>query len=136
MSGFVPFVFTDTQLTDIRRFCGFPTQSNGQVLFTAQWVNVQYLALEVRLQTCSLAEGAVVVARLAELNAMEALIPQFAAQVNIGVAAVFTRNPQTMNEARRNFDDWRLRLWQFLLPDQPPGPGLINRNSNTIRLIV
>jgi hypothetical protein len=133
--SFTPYVFTSAQLADIRRFCGFPPQSNGLVLFPAPWVNVQYLALDYRLQTLSVDEGNVVVnTYLTPLYTLEQAIPTFAAQVYIGVAAVFTRNPQTMKEARLAFDDWRLRLCDFLGIE--PGPGLQGKGGNSIQMIV
>lgn len=135
MSGFTPYVFTDQQLTDIRRFCGFPPQSNGQVLFPAPWVNVQYLALDYRLQTLSATEGGVVVnSYLTPLYTLETTINTFAAQVNIGTAAAFIRNPETMREARQAFDDWRRRLCDFLGIEY--GPYLQNRSGNGLRLVV
>jgi hypothetical protein len=135
MSGFTPYVFTDQQLTDVRRYCGFPPQSNGQVLFPAPWVNVQYLALEYRLQTLSATEGGVVVnTYLTPLNTLEQAILTFAAQVNIDVAAVFTRNKKTMDEARLAFDDWRGRLCDYLGIE--PGPGLNGKAGSAIRMIV
>jgi hypothetical protein len=134
MSGFVPYAFTDAQLVDIRRFCGYPPQSNGQVLFPAPWINVQYLALDYRLQTLSADEAGVVInTYLANLYTLESAIPGFAAQVYIGVAAVFTRNKDTMREARLALDDWRMRLCGFLGIE--PGPDLQGRGGGQIRLI-
>jgi hypothetical protein len=132
--AYVPFAFTDAQLTDIRRFCGYPARGDGSVLFPAPWVNVQYLALEYRLQTLSQSEGAVVVTYLATLNTLEAAIPAAAASLEIGVAAAFTRNPKEMRERNDAYDSWRRRLCAFMGVDA--GPDLIGGPSATMRMVV
>jgi hypothetical protein len=123
MSGYVAYVFTAQQLTDIRRFCGYPAAANGQVLFPAPWVNVQYLALDYRLQTLSTTEGGVVVTTyLTNLYALETAT--IAATTNMGtdVAAVWTRNRNEYRDRCRQFDDVRRRLCEFM--GVQPGPGM------------
>ena len=103
MSGFVPYVFTDQQLVDIRRFCGFPTRSNGAVLFPAPWVNIQYLALEYRLANISSDEaGVVITTYLANLYTLESAIPGAGANLSTDQAAVWTHNK---NEVRDRMAD-------------------------------
>ena len=44
--AFTPYAFTDAQLVDIRRFCGYPALGDGNVVFPYPWILKQYLALE------------------------------------------------------------------------------------------
>lgn len=133
--AYVPFVFTDAQLTDVRRFAGFPAAANGQVLFPAPWINVQYLALDYRLQTLSQSEGAVVVnVYLANLTALEAGIITSGDNMGTDKAAVWTRNRTEMRDRERLFDNWRRRLCGFM--GIQPGPDLANGGGGSISLVV
>lgn len=135
MSGFVPYQFTQAQLVDIRRFCGFPTLGPGTPVFNAPWIQTIWLALEFRMQNISAAEAAVVIETyLTPLYILESAIPSAAANLNIGTAAVYTRNPKEMKERRQAFDDWRRRLCDYL--GIPPGPGLRGGDGSSIQLVV
>ena len=60
--AFVPFVFTDQQLVDIRRFAGYPALGDGNLVYPFPWIMKQYLALEYKLNGhVSQNEGQVVV---------------------------------------------------------------------------
>ena len=61
MSGFVPYAFTDAQSVDIRRFCGYPARSDGNLVFGMFTIASEYLTLEYKLQRMSQSEGAVIV---------------------------------------------------------------------------
>ncbi len=124
MSGFVPFTFTDAQLVDIRRFAGYPAKANGNVVFPAPWINIQYLALEYRLQNMSQSEGQVIVTTyLTNLYTLETAIVGASANLGTAQAAVWTRNKNEVRDRERLFDDWRRRLCQFMGIEPAPGLG-------------
>jgi hypothetical protein len=124
VSGFVPFTFTDAQLVDIRRFAGYPAKANGNVVFPAPWINIQYLALEYRLQNMSQSEGQVIVTTyLTNLYTLETAIVGASANLGTAQAAVWTRNKNEVRDRERLFDDWRRRLCQFMGIEPAPGLG-------------
>lgn len=135
MSGFVPYAFTAAQLVDIRRFCGYPAYGDGSVVFPYPWIMRQYLALEYRLQHMSASEGTVLVnTYLTNLYTLETAIVSAGATLNVGQAAVFTRNKNEMRERNQLFDGWRRRLCAFV--GIPPGPEFVSGASNSIALVV
>jgi hypothetical protein len=133
--AFTPFVFTDAQLTDIRRYCGYPNLGDGNVVFPYPWIMKTYMALEYRLQHMSASEGAVIVTYLGNLATLETDIYGAAGlrtNLDTAQAAVWTRNPQEMRERKRLYSSARRELCHML--DVPPGPGL--QGGGTIRLEV
>ncbi len=132
--AFTPYAFTDAQLVDIRRFCGYPTYGDGAVVFPAPWIMRNYLALEYRLQHISASEGAVVInTYLTNLYAMEIAIPTAGDNLDTDAAAVWTHNKDELRDRDRLFDSWRKRLVNFL--GIPPGPNF-GGSGNTIRMVV
>jgi hypothetical protein len=123
MSGFVPYAFTDAQCVDIRRFCGYPARADGNVLFPAPWVNIQYLALEYRLQHMSQSEGAVLVTYLTTLNALELAVVGAGANLDTDQAAVWKHNKTEVADRMQLFDAWRRRLCAFM--GITPGPAFV-----------
>jgi hypothetical protein len=120
--AFTPYVFTDAQLVDIRRFCGYPAYGDGDVVFPMPWIMRQYLALEYRMQHISQNEGLVVVnTYLTNLYTLETAIPGTSANLDTDVAAVWTHNKNEQADRDRLFDSWRKRLCNFL--GVPPGPN-------------
>lgn len=121
--AYSPYSFTDQQLADIRRFCGFPAAANGSVLFPAPWVNVQYLALDYRLQTLSTTEGGIVInTYLTNLYNLENDIVGVRTNMETEQAAVWKRNKNVLKDRIQLFDEWRRRLCDFM--GIQPGPGL------------
>jgi hypothetical protein len=119
---FVPFVFTDAQLVDVRRFAGYPLYGDGAVVFPAPWIMRSYLALEYRMQHMSASEGAVLVnTYLTNLTMLESAIPGTSANLDTDVAAVWTHNKNEQADRDRLFDSWRRRLCNFM--GVPPGPN-------------
>jgi len=134
MSGFVPYVFTDAQKTDIRRFCGYPSYGDGSVVFPYPWIMRQYLALEYRLNHTSEAEGAVVAnIYLANLYTLETAVPGAGANLDTDKAAVWTHNKNEVRDRLVLFDSWRRRLCQFL--GVPAGPEF-GSSGGTISMVV
>jgi hypothetical protein len=114
--------FTDTEKTDIRRFCGYPAYGGTSQGFNGWRFYQAYGALEYRMQFLSGAEEAVVRHQLATLRQLEAAIPAASATLDTEQAAVWTRNADEVRERSRLFDDWRRRLCGFF--GLPPGPAL------------
>jgi len=120
--AFIPYTFTDAQLVDIRRFCGYPVYGSGAVVFPAPWVMKQYMALEYKLQNINTDEADVVInTYLMNLNTLENAIPSTGANLDTESAAVWTHNKDEQRDRERLFDSWRRRLCQFL--GVPPGPN-------------
>ncbi len=118
---FTPYEFTETQLVDIRRHCGYPAYGDGGVVFPYPWIMRQYLALEYRLKHMSVEEGAVVVnTYLANLTALEVAIPAAGENLDTDAAAVWVHNKNEVRDRDALFDSWRRRLANFL--GIPVGP--------------
>jgi len=140
MSGFVPYAFTDAQLVDVRRFCGYPARADRNVLFPAPWVNVQYLALEYRLAHLSQDEGAVVVTTyLANLYTLETGAIGAVANLDTDQAAVWKHNKTELPERWAAFNALPLRLCAFMGIE--PGPNFATAKGaggagSTVRMVV
>ena len=129
--SFTPYSFTDQQLVDIRRFCGYPAYGDGSVVFPAPWIMRQYLALEYRLQHLGASEGGVVVTTyLANLYTLENAIPGTSANLDTQQAAVWTHNPNEQRDRERLFRSWRMKLCDFL--GIPAGPYLSGANRGQL----
>lgn len=119
---FTAYTFTDAQLVDIRRFCGYPVYGSGAVVFPAPWVMKQYMALEYKLQNISSDEASVLMnTYLTNLYTLESAIPATGANLDTDKAAVWTHNRDEQRHRDCLFDSWRMRLCQFL--GVPPGPN-------------
>jgi len=119
---FTAYTFTDAQLVDIRRFCGYPVYGSGAVVFPAPWTMKQCMALEYKLQNINTDEANVVInTYLANLNTLETAIPATGANLDTDAAAVWIHNKNEQRDRERLFDGWRMRLCQFL--GVPPGPN-------------
>lgn len=118
---FTPYTFTDAQLVDIRRFCGYPALGDGNVVFPYPWIMQQYLALEYRLQHLDTNEGTVVVnTYLANLYALETAIPATSGNLDTSAAGPWTHNANEQRDRERLFASWRRKLCNFL--GVPAGP--------------
>ena len=116
--------FSDSQRTDIRRFCGYPAYGAGAAGFQGWRFFQAYGLLEYRLANLSAAEEAVASTYLATLATLETAVTEAGNALNTAQAAVWTRNPDEVRERTALFDGWRRRLCAFL--GVPPGPGLQN----------
>ncbi len=131
---FTPYTFTNAQLVDIRRYCGYPAYGDGAVVFPQPWIMKNYLALEYRLQHLSAEEGAVVVnTYLANLTTLEAAIPAAGANLDTDEAAVWKHNATEVADRIALFDALRRRLCQFL--GVQPGPEFGGQQHNGIDLV-
>jgi hypothetical protein len=131
---FTPFVFTDAQLVDIRRFCGYPAYGSGAVVNPLPWVMKYYQVLEYKLQNLDAAEGAVVVnTYLTPLYVLETAITGAGANLDTDQAAVWTHNKNEVRDRDALFANWRRKLCAFL--GVPPGPEFIGP-SNSVQIVV
>ncbi len=136
MSGFTPYAFSDQQLADVRRFCGYPAIGDGNVVFPFPWIMRQYLALEYRLQHLSQTDGATLVSQyLAPLYAVEQSLGSVWQNLDTEQAAVWTHNANEQRDKEAAFGYWRRRLCAFL--QVPPGPELsAGGTASSMRLVV
>jgi len=120
--SFTAYTFTDAQLVDIRRFCGYPVYGSGALVFPAPWVMRNYMALEYKLQNLGSDEASVLITTyLSNLYTLENAIPAASANLDTEAAAVWTHNRHELRERDALFDGWRRRLCNFL--GVPPGPN-------------
>ena len=118
---FSPYTFTDQQLVDIRRFCGYPAYGSGAVVNPLPWIMKYYAVLEYKLQNLDQAEGQTVITTyLANLYTLENAIPAAGANLDTDTAGPWKHNANEQRDRERLFDSWRRRLCQFL--GVPPGP--------------
>jgi hypothetical protein len=114
--------FTDSEKTDIRRFCGYPAYGaapNGM----QTWRFYQaYGLLEFRMNNLSDAEGAVVRRYIGTLTVLEHAVPRSGDNLDTDQAAVWTHNRDELRDRTGLFDDWRRRLCGFF--GIPSGPAL------------
>lgn len=130
--AFVAYTFTDAQLVDIRRFCGYPAYGRGDAVFPAPWLFHGYLALEYRLQNMDTAEGNVVVTTyLTNLYTLETAIVGASATLGTDQAAVWKHNKNEQRDRENLFNSWRKKLCDFL--GVGPGPGFC---ANGISFVV
>lgn len=113
---------SDAERTDIRRFCGYPAYGQGASGFQGWRYFQAYGLLEFRMTNFAAAEFQVVRQYLGQLYALETAIPGAGATLQVGQAAVFTRNPREVRDRRDLMDDWRRRLCGFM--GVPPGPAM------------
>jgi hypothetical protein len=133
--AFVPFVFTDQQLVDIRRFAGYPALGDGNLVYPFPWIMKQYLALEYKLNGhVSQNEGQVVVSTyLANLYALENAIPRASDNLDTDQAGPWKHNRYETRDRAQLFNMWRRRLCSFL--GIPNGPELDN-GGGSLSLVV
>lgn len=113
-------MLTPPELTDARRFCGYPVVGTATTL--GPHFATRFGALEHRLVNLSAPEEDVLRSHLATCRTLEAAIPDAAEALDTAQAAAWTRNPTELRDRTRLLDDWRRRLCAFL--GLPPGPAL------------
>jgi hypothetical protein len=125
---------TSAQLTDCRRFCGYPmfgaqaVQMFGYRFF--QWYGV----MEYRMANASADELTVITNYLTQLTLLETAIYSASANLDTAQAAVWTHNPNELRDRNALFDDTRRRLCGFF--GIPPGPALQSVGGGNITLEV
>ena len=118
--------YTATEITNIRRFAGYPAFASFGYLFTTNLAN-----LDQQINAMSDSEQAVIrTVYLTILPVMEADINSSAEFANVQSAGPFTRNPHELSERRRLFNMKRRDMCAFI--GVAPGPGL-NDGSRVVR---
>lgn len=129
------YTFTDQNLIDIRRYCGYPAYGDGNVVFPAPWIMRQYLALEYRLQHMTVDEGTLVVSNyLANCQTLEQAIPSASANLDTDQAAVWTHNKHELRDRVRLYTWARRSLCNFL--GIPPGPNFSAGGDGSMQMVV
>lgn len=125
-------MLTEPELTDARRFCGYPVAGVGITALGPHYAT-RFGVLDHRLANLSRSEEDVLRAHLATCRILEAAIPDAAEALDTAQAAAWTRNPTEIQDRTRLLDDWRRRLCAFL--GLPPGPALAAA-TNTPSLVL
>jgi len=130
-------MLTDAQLTDVRRFMGYPltgttmTITNDQDIVYGRFGMV-IMSLHQRLTTLSASEESVLInTYLTNLYALESAIPTASDNLDTDQAAVWKHNPNEQRDRDRLFDSWRRRLCEFI--GFAPGPILGNDGISVTR---
>ena len=126
----MPMSLTDTEKTDVRRFCGYPAYGAGAAGFQNWRFYQAYGLLEFRINNLADAELNVLRRYLGTLANLESAIPQAADNLDTDQAAAWTRNRNETQDRTALFDDWRRRLCGFL--GIPTGPALTSSSSRTL----
>jgi hypothetical protein len=118
---------TDAQMTDARRFLGYPL--NGTTFIVTNDQDTVYMrfgmvvmSLHTRLTNLSDSEVAVATTYLTTLNTLEAAIPGAGANLDTEQAAVWRHNKNEVADRSALFDGWRRRFCSFI--GIQPGPEL------------
>jgi hypothetical protein len=119
--------FTATQLTDIRRFCGYAAYAAfGYVL------SPDMATLDTQCANMGATEQLVVTGNyLPVLYSLESAINNALTNIGTDVAAVWTRNKQEFADRVAAFNYWRMRLVTFI--GCVPGPDLGGGGGRLIR---
>lgn len=117
--------FTPGEITDIRRFGGFPAYAGfGYVYGAGGMAN-----LDVQIANMSDQEQVIIrTVYLPNLTQLESDVVATRSTLNVAVAAVFTRNKNEVAERRALFNSTRREMCAFI--GVAPGPGL--RDGNRI----
>lgn len=119
---------TDSQLTDVRRFMGYPLAGTTMPITDDQDIVYGYfgmvvMSLHARLTTLSASEESVLITTyLTPLYTLETAIFGAGDNLDTDVAAVWTRNKSEVADRSKLFDQWRRRMCGFL--GFAPGPAL------------
>ncbi|MEJ0016758.1 MAG: hypothetical protein WDN25_09340 [Acetobacteraceae bacterium] len=114
--------FSDSEKTDVRRFCGYPAHGAANSGMQNWRFFQAFGLLEFRLNNLSDSEAGVVRRYLGTLTVLEHAVPHAGDNLDTDQASVWTRNRDELRDRTRLFDDWRRRLCAFL--GIPPGPGM------------
>ena len=111
---------SDAEKADVRRYCGFPTQTAGAAGGQSWFIYEQFGLLEERMNTLSGPELKIRRHYLATLLNLELAVPRAGDSLDTDQAAVWTRNRTEPQDRLALFDEWRRRLCAFL--GLRPGP--------------
>lgn len=116
--------FTLTEKTWIRWACGYGMEGNVASGF-ASWRFFQaFGVLDFKLVDGNLTPSEYQIARqmLGEISTLRTAMIAISSSLNVGKAAVYTRNPRELAERRSLLRDWRMQLLGLM--QLPPGPDM------------
>ncbi len=123
---------TEAQMTDARRFLGYPLAGTTQPVTADQdTVYMRFgmvtMSLHARLTSLSATEEDVLAGYLDTLRTLEAAVPEAGGNLDTDRAAVWTRNRTEVADRAALLDSWRRRLCGFIGIAPGPGLGAANR---------
>jgi hypothetical protein len=122
--------FSESEKTDIRRFCGYPAYGSTATGF-GNWRFFQaYGLLEFRMNNLSAEEETIVRRHLGTLTVLEHAVPRSGDNLDTDQAAIWTRNKDELRDRTRLLQDWQRRLCGFF--GVPPGPALHDSSKTLI----
>lgn len=118
---------TDAQMTDVRRFAGYPLSGTTMQITNTQDVvymffGVLEMSLYTRLTTLSASEETILTTYLTTLYGLETAIPAASGNLDTDQASVWVHNQSEVTDREALFDMWRRRMCAFV--GIAPGPGL------------
>ena len=122
MSDTTPDPLTDAELTDARRFCGYPAYGSGASGFQSWRFFTVYGTLEFRLANLSASEIAVIRGYISQLIILEQAVFGAGDNLDTNQASVWQRNRSEVSDRDALLTSWRVRLCGFL--GIPPGPAI------------
>jgi hypothetical protein len=122
---------TTAEITDVRRFCGYPAHGAAAAGFNDWQYYNHYGQLEYRITHLSDPELVIVRRYLATLTNLEVAVPRAGENLDTDQASIWTRNKDEARDRLGLLDEWRKRLCGFI--GVPPGPALA---AGAVTLIV
>lgn len=119
--------FTDAELTDLRRYCGYPAIGDTASGESSWRFFTSYGALEWRLQNLASSEISQARLVLSQIGPLEDAILAASPGLDTSEAASWVRNPRELEERVALYDYLRRRLCGFL--GVPAGPDLRRENN-------
>ena len=127
---------TDAQMTDVRRYAGYPlsgttivTSANQDIVYVRFGLSV--MSLYTRLTSLSASEETVLDGYLTMLNTLEAAITSASSNLDTDAASVWTHNKNEVNDRTNLYNQHRRAMCGFI--GCAPGPALGNGGFSVTR---
>lgn len=121
---------SNAERVDVRRFCGYPLYGPGNSGFVGYRFFQAYGMLEYRLTNMADEELQVTRQFLIDLYTLEQAIPAMTGDLDVSVAAVYTRNKYEQAERRSLYAWRRAELCKFL--GVPKGPSFVGDRQSIV----
>ena len=127
---------TDAQMTDVRRFAGYPLAGTTMIINANQdVVYVQFgmvtISLYTRLTTLSTSEETILTGYLSSITTLESAILTASDNLDTAEASVWKWNKNEVSDRTGLFNQQRRAMCSFL--GCAPGPGLGNGGLSVAR---
>lgn len=119
-ASFAATPLTDAEKVSIRRYCWYQTYGGGNSGFNSWRFFTEYGLLEYRMNNLAPAELQNVRERLAAIFPVQTALDSMYANLQVSVAAAFTRNPKELADRRAHLAALRVELCDAV--GVPPGP--------------